>query len=294
MTKKSSGLSSPGSSSASLSYCGQEVRKHDNDRFLSCLFAPAERREALFALCAFNLEIAKTREVVREPMLGMMRLQWWRDSIATAYGEGAIPQHAVVQPVAAAITAHGLTHAHFERLIDAREADLEDEPPATLTCLVNYAQATAAPLVLLSLEVLGVRATAAAEAGRHVAIAYALSGLLRALPYHARQNRVLLPADLLKAQGVAVRDVIEGKAGAALKPVIAAVADTAREHLGKARALRREAPRAAAPALLGATLADMTLTALARADHDVLAGRVQMPHPLRPVRLAWAALRGRY
>ncbi|HYG85124.1 MAG TPA: phytoene/squalene synthase family protein [Azospirillum sp.] len=277
-----------------LSYCGQEVRKYDNDRFLSCLFAPAERREALFALYAFNLEVAKTREVVSEPMLGMMRLQWWRDGIAAAYGEGPVPQHAVMQPVTAAIGAYGLTRAHFERLIDAREADLDDEPPANLVCLVNYAEVTAAPLVHLSLEALGVRDPAAAEAGRHAAIAYALTGLLRAVPYHARQNRVLLPADSLGAQGVHVRDVIEGKAGAALKPVVREVADAAREHLGKARALQREVPRAAVPALLGATLADTYLGVLAREDHDPLAARVQMPHPLRSAKLAWAAMRGRY
>ena len=44
-----------------LSYCGREVRKYDNDHFLAGLFTPADRREATFALYAFNLEIAKTR-----------------------------------------------------------------------------------------------------------------------------------------------------------------------------------------------------------------------------------------
>lgn len=277
-----------------LSYCGQEVRRYDNDRFLTSLFAPAERREALFALCAFNLEIAKTREVVSEPMLGQMRLQWWRDGIDAAYAGGPVPVHAVVQPLAAAIAAHGLTRIHFDRLIDAREADLDDEPPASLDCLVNYAEVTSAPLVLLSLETLGVRDAAATEAGRHAAIAYALVGLLRAVPHLARQNRVLLPVDRLAAHGVRVRAVIEGKAGEALRPVVREVADVAREHLGRARALRREVPRAAVPVLLGATLAETYLGALAGQGHEVMAARVQMPHPLRQVKLAWAAMRGRY
>lgn len=279
---------------ADLSYCGQEVRRYDNDRFLTSLFAPADRREALFALCAFNLEIAKTREVVSEPMLGQMRLQWWRDAVDAVYTGGPVPVHAVVQPLAAAIAAHGLTRGHFDRLIDAREADLDDEPPASLECLVNYAEVTAAPLVLLGLEALGVRDAAAAEAGRHAGIAYALAGLLRAVPHLARQNRVLLPADRLAAHGVRVRAVIEGKAGAALTPVVREVAEVAREHLGRARALRRDVPRAAVPALLGAALADIHLGTLAGADHEVLAARVQMPHPLRQLKLAWAAARGRY
>jgi len=89
-------------SDAALSYCGQEVRKYDNDRFLTCLFAPADRREALFALYAFNLEIAKTREVVTEPILGQIRLQWWHDSIGEVY-EGGGRRHEVLQPLADAI-----------------------------------------------------------------------------------------------------------------------------------------------------------------------------------------------
>ncbi|WP_448187697.1 phytoene/squalene synthase family protein [Azospirillum sp. sgz301742] len=277
-----------------LSYCGQEVRRYDNDRFLISLFAPADRRESLFALSAFNLEIAKTREVVSEPMLGQMRLQWWRDGIDAAYAGDPVPVHAVVQPVAAAIAAHGLTRDHFDRLIDAREADLDDEPPASMACLVNYAEVTSAPLVLLGLETLGVRDAAAAEAGRHAAIAYALVGLLRAVPHLARRNRVLLPADRLAVHGLGSRAVIEGKAGEALRPVVREVAEVAREHLGRARALRREVPRAAVPALLGATLADIYLGALAGADHEVMAARVQMPHPMRQLKLAWAAMRGRY
>src|SRR3984957_6677907 len=76
------------------------VRHHDRDRFQTALFAPARDREALFALYAFNYEIARVRESVREPMLGQIRLQWWREAIATAY-EGGAPRH---HQVAEAIT----------------------------------------------------------------------------------------------------------------------------------------------------------------------------------------------
>ena len=45
-----------------LSYCGDEVRRYDPDRFLTALYAPGARREALLTLYAFNLEIARVRE----------------------------------------------------------------------------------------------------------------------------------------------------------------------------------------------------------------------------------------
>ena len=51
-----------------FAHCEALVRAADRDRFLAALFAPRERREALFALYAFNVEIARVREVVRDPV----------------------------------------------------------------------------------------------------------------------------------------------------------------------------------------------------------------------------------
>ena len=64
------------------------LRQHDRDRYLTTLFAPSDRRGALIALYSFNFEVAKTREVVREPLLGRIRLQWWRDAIDEIYCNG--------------------------------------------------------------------------------------------------------------------------------------------------------------------------------------------------------------
>ena len=57
------------------------MRKHDPDRYFSALFAPADRRPFLFALYAFNHELAHVGESVREPMIGEIRLQWWRETL---------------------------------------------------------------------------------------------------------------------------------------------------------------------------------------------------------------------
>src|SRR5215472_14417671 len=122
---------SPGS--GRLSPVAALVHRHDHDRFQTALFAPAPRREALFALYAFNYEIARVRETVSEPMLGQIRLQWWRESITAAFEGGPVRRHIVVEPLTAAIRAHGLTRAHFDRLIDAREGDLGEAPIAALS-----------------------------------------------------------------------------------------------------------------------------------------------------------------
>ena len=79
-----------------MSPVGALVRRHDRDRFQTALFAPAAHREALFALYAFNYEIARVREIVREPMLGRIRLQWWREAMAAAFAGGPVRRHEVV------------------------------------------------------------------------------------------------------------------------------------------------------------------------------------------------------
>src|SRR3954452_10924125 len=108
-------------------HCEQLVRAADKDRFLATLFAPAEKRGPLFALYAFNIEIASVRERAREPMPGEIRLQWWRDVIN---GERAV--EAVANPVAAALietaARFSLPRARLLDLIEAHAFDLYDDP----------------------------------------------------------------------------------------------------------------------------------------------------------------------
>ena len=87
---------------ADLSSLGAFVRRYDRDRYLTALFAPADRRQALMALYAFNYEIAKTREVVREPVLGRIRLRWWRENLDAVYAGKEVRPHEVATPLSIA------------------------------------------------------------------------------------------------------------------------------------------------------------------------------------------------
>lgn len=287
-------------SKSNLSYCGAELRRHDHDRFLTCLFAPAERREALFALYSFNLEVARTAEVVSEAMIGQIRLQWWRDALEQIYA-GTPRQHQVVQPLAEAVRAHDLSRAHFERLIDGRAFDLDPDPPQSLAALEDYAEATGASLLWLALETLGVTANAgeavaetAFGAGRHVGVAWALTGLLRAVPFHAQQKRLYLPADLCARHGVSSGVLFELRSSSGLAQAVAEIAGRAQFHLDEARRLQDRTPAAARPALLLATLADGHLKTLRHVAYDPFAPAVQAKAPARAWRLTWAALRRRF
>ncbi|MGD9536100.1 MAG: phytoene/squalene synthase family protein [Alphaproteobacteria bacterium] len=265
------------------------VRRVDHDRYLCALFAPPERRPALFALIAFNHEIARAREAVSEPMLGQIRLQWWRESIEGIYG-GTVRRHEVVEPLADAVEQHGLSRASFDALIDARERDFDDAPMADLAALEAYAEATAAPLAALTVEALGEREC---EAARCAATAFALVGLMRAVPFHAARSRLYLPADRLAAHGLSAAEALSGRFSAPLGAVIGEVLGRAEQHLAAARSAMTAAPRAARPALLPGRLAAMHRARLAALGNNPYDPRATIGPLRRQLGLLIANLSGR-
>ncbi|MBO0739673.1 MAG: squalene/phytoene synthase family protein [Alphaproteobacteria bacterium] len=270
------------------------VRHHDRDRFQTALFAPAARREALFALYAFNYEIARVRESVTQPMLGQIRLQWWRESVAAAFDGGPVRAHPVVGPLTAAVRTLPLTREHFDRLIDARERDLDEDPPASLAVLEDYAEASSARLVYLALEVLGAQDAGASEAGRHVGIAYSLAGLLRAAAFQARTGRRFIPADIAARTGLVEEDYRALRGTPALRAATAELAAAASKHLSLARAHPRGLRRRTLPALLPAVVARHSLMRLRRVAYDPFDPALAVPDPLQTWRLGVAALFNRF
>ena len=186
-----------------LSLSAIEVRRHDWDRFICTLFAPEDRREDLFTLLAFNLELARTREMVSEPLIGEMRLQWWRDAIEGIYNGSRrdVTGHHVLEHLLGVIRARNLSKCYFMELIEARLRDLSDQPPLNMEALQSYAHGTSSALNLLQLEILGC-GKALITAAESLGLAWAMTGLMRALPVLIRQGRSPLPASLLPASQV--------------------------------------------------------------------------------------------
>jgi NADH dehydrogenase [ubiquinone] 1 alpha subcomplex assembly factor 6 len=301
----------PALAEAGLSAVGALVRRHDRDRYQTALFAPAARREGLFALYAFNYEIARVRESVRQPMLGQIRLQWWREVIDAAFTGRPARRHEVVQPLAATIHEFDLSREHFDRMIEARERDLvADGPPVDLAALESYAEGTSVALILLALAVLDANQAAAAEepisdrlhlarhaaetAAVHVGIAYALAGLLRAMPFHARVGRRYIPHEIAARVGLDPADYAGLRDTPGLRRITAEIAEAANRHLQAARRLRSAVPRTAYPALLTAIVAERFLARLRRAGFNPFAPELLAPDPLQSWRLAWAMLVGRF
>jgi phytoene synthase len=220
------------------------VRRHDPDRFLTALFAPPDRRDALLALYAFNHELARAREVVSEPPLALIRLQWWREVV-----EGARRSHEVATPLSEAIAAGLLRPEHLLPIIDARE--IEAEPAIeTLEDWRAYVLGCAGGLAVAAAHLLGAPEP---EAFRGYGAAYGAAGLLRSVPVLARAGRCLLPASLLQAQGLSTEAAMDSPEAPAVRAVQDELAREGQAWL--AATARRIVPKGARAAALPAVLA---------------------------------------
>jgi NADH dehydrogenase [ubiquinone] 1 alpha subcomplex assembly factor 6 len=275
------------------SYCAAEVREHDRDRYLATLFAPPAARETLFALYAFDHEIAKVRHVVREPMAGLVRFQWWRDAL-----DGIAAGNPPAQPVVAALQAHWAAFAplrpRLDAAIDGRELELSAEPPPDLATLEQRLEAGCGEITLAAVDLLGASEAPAHAAARHLGLALGLIRLVQALPADLDRERIHVPSALLDRHEIDLEASGQSRDGRVLAPAVAELAARARAHLRDARRYRRDVPKQALAALLHATLLEHYLKRLARARHDPFAHVPTRPAGSAPLRLLGRHLLGRY
>lgn len=277
----------------SAAYCIEQVRSFDKERFLCSLFAPAETRAALAALYALDLELSRIRTRAREPLIGFMRVQWWRDAIEAIYA-GRGPDHPVASALTDAIGRYDLPHDAFAPLLAAREREVADEVLPDMAALVGHVQEATTPIATLALTVLACDGSTERLAARDVSIGWALAGLLRALPADARARTLVVPQAVAQAAALTQADPMRATARPQLRAAVSMVAATAREHLATARRRRAEVSKAAMPVLLWATYAQGHLNDLKRAGHDPFAVKLERRAPLRMIAAALNHTRGRY
>jgi phytoene synthase len=246
-------------------YCEQQVREADKDRFLATLFAPADKRAPLYALYAFDDEIARVRDRISSPLPGEVRLQWWRDVLTgTARGDAA------ANPVAAAlletVQRFTLPVPTLLDLFDAHTFDLYDEPMGALADLETCARATAAGVMQLAAHILLGAAPDNRDAIKHAGIALALTDAMWRLPLHAARGQLYLPADILAKHGAQPHDIFAGRATSALSEALAEMRSIVRGHLDVVRASAKDLPEEILPALLPLALVPSRLKRLERGD----------------------------
>ena len=248
-----------------FAHCENLVRERDKDRFLAALFAPAEKRRDLFALYAFNAEVASVQSKVREPLAGEVRLQYWHDLIAGAAEAGANP---VAQALVESIGRRALPHQAFLGLIEAHRFDIYQESFATFEELEVYAAKTSSAVMELAMRILDEPGAAEHELARHAGIACGLTGLLRSFAFHASHRKLYAPQEILATHNVASADILASRPTPQLRAALADIREHARHHLDRMRSGIADLSNQLVPALLPVTLVPGYLARMERGDYD--------------------------
>jgi phytoene synthase len=161
------------------------VRQWDRPRYLAMLFAPDGERSALMALHAFNAEICRIPLIVSDPQVGLIRLQWWRDTLESI-GKSEIQAHPVAMALSEAMTLHRLSFQPLLDMANAHEHDLYAGPMPDVISLEEYLGKTSSVLIQLSAMILDpASASSVAEAAGYAGVAYGLAQIVGDPKRHA-------------------------------------------------------------------------------------------------------------
>lgn len=270
------------------------LRTHDRDHYLASLFAPQPVRDDLMALNAFAAEIARVPDLVSEPMLGEIRLQWWRDALDTL-DRGGTTGNPIADGLGAAMRSHTLSRALLLGAIDARTFDLSGEPMPDMQALKAYLQKTEG--VMFELAAIIVCGEKPDRDTRRVAqsagLAWGLTKKLRLLSRDLSRGRLYLPLQEFEAKGVSPSALFEGKGSDQTSAVLRDLRTEAREALAATQAGLRDKNGNLVLAVLPCALVPPYLKALAHKSPEALKAVADINPLRRIIRIARAAITGR-
>src|SRR5262245_2139842 len=244
-------------------HCQALVRASDKDRFVASLFAPADHRRHLFALYAFNLEVARIGELAHDPLAGEIRLQWWHDALT-----GVASKEVVGHPVAGALIDTldrcRLSAQPLLDMIDARRFDVYREPMLSLADFDDHVRRTSSGLFAMAARVLAWDQRELAQAAECAGLAYGTAALASAAHVHASRGRVYVPVEILDRHGATATDLVAGHAQPALRAALSELTSHARRHFDEFRSSAERLPPEALPAFLPVAIVPSMLRAARR------------------------------
>ena len=244
------------------------IKVGDPDRFAAARLA-GDRAWRLHALYAFNLEVARIPAAVSVPLLGEIRLQWWRDVVDEIFDGKPPRKHEVVEPLAHVIREASLPRAPFIALLDARAQDVHGLALPDHDALRQYLAGTSGALMQLGALALGADAKGGAVAAE-IGAGTGLGLLIRALP-----ALYAVGADPVAVADLDRNALAEGRTPAPLAAALRMLAVDANARLAAARTRRADVAPDAAPALVANWTAGPVLRAAARPGFDLFDGADQ-------------------
>jgi len=180
-------------------FCRTQAARFDRERFLIALSVPKALRGEVLTLLAFNIELAQCALAVSDPMLGIIRLAWWREVLDEIYGNAQVRNHPVAVELERTVRAHNLPRELLEPMIEARSLDLEAVPYGTLDGMQDYCRQTSGLLAQACMRACGESDT---QHAKTLGTVWGVLGQLRNVGFQAGRQRCVLPEALLNAHGL--------------------------------------------------------------------------------------------
>lgn len=199
------------------------ARLYEPERYIAATLAPEPERTALIALAAFAAGLQRIAADATEPLLGEIRLQWWRDSL-DQLADGGRTGAPLADAIGAAMITYALPPALPAAMTEARAFDLYDDPMPDAAALDGYLAKTEAIPFELALRVLGVASSEAAELAAPAGRVFGFTRLLARLPVHLAAGRLPLPREVLDRHGVTSATMLAGTTTPAVRAMVATLA----------------------------------------------------------------------
>ncbi|OBY27288.1 squalene/phytoene synthase family protein [Leisingera sp. JC1] len=252
-----------------LTACAELVQKSDANRFLAVMAAPVRARPLLFALYAFNIELARAPWASQESMIAEMRVQWWRD-VGAEIAEGKpVRRHYVATPLSKLLTPE--LAACIDGMAEARRWDIYKDPFEDEAEFDRYIDRTSGSLMWMAAASLGQADEAVV---RNFGYGVGVANWLRAIPELEAQKRIPL-----------LDGTLEGVQSLARKGL---------ERLSKARERRAGVSKDAGTALLAGWQAKAVLKQAIREPERVAQGALGQSEFRRRAGLMRRAVTGRW
>lgn len=253
------------------------LRQIDRLSYLASLLMDEEFRSAFTVLYAFNAEIARIRDMIKEPLPGEIRLQWWREVTADYARRDEAALNPLAHQLNQLINQYDLNRENFDGYCRARIFDMYDDPMPDVQTYEGYAGETSSILLQMSGQIINQDlARQTADLSGHGGIALSVARHVSQLPHHRAQGRLYVPLEILKQQGLDRDSFLQGDDQKAIRAAIVAFSEFGLSHLNKAREAYREVPDALKPAFLPL---HMTERILARAQKQ---GEKCLDKPVHP------------
>ncbi len=278
-------------------YCRSIVRERDIDTYLATLFLPADIRPHAYALYAYDAEISHIRSLIKEPMMGEVRLQWWREIIS---GEraGEANSNPVAAGLLAAINRFELPLMGFENYLKARAFDLYNDPMPDKGTLEGYAGETRSFLVFQVATMLAKNADDEpgnlADCAGHAGVVLVLTDVLKNLPLHRSRQQCYIPVSMLDEAGLSLAQYYSTENEVATGKLIRLLLAYMRHHFSEFQKQSEHLPRSIKTAFLPLCLSKPYLARFEKMADIVAVTPVDIPQWCKQIYLWRTARNGTY